>query len=69
MTTLRSHIGEKGITTREKALKRFYESMRVANANRRLDPEKFVTVKKVVRCRSGAFDIYYTVPSRYRKKV
>ena len=72
-TILKHHIGERGIDTPQKALGRFWDHMKSANGNRRLDPEEFITIHQVrqgsaARGMSGSFDIFYSVPSRILRK-
>jgi hypothetical protein len=65
---LHSHIGVKGVKTREQALEEFYRSHDEHNGNRRTSIREFAKVHQVRTNGQGGWDVYYSVPSRILRK-
>jgi hypothetical protein len=61
---LHHHLAVKGVRTREQALEDFYRYHDAHNGTRRTSPREFIKVNQARSNGQGAWDIYYSVPSR-----
>ena len=63
---VRANIG--GASSKEDAVKLFWERMRTANGTRRTAPESLLTIRRVVM-REGTWAVHYEVPARIVREI